>query len=214
MLDWLFGAVASVTATVMFFSIFLAGFVFSSLSILLGGHGDADHDMGDHDVDHDADSYSDHGGDHHDGEHSGSGASSIFSVGMLSVRGMALLANGFGGAGTLAQIQTGRVYFSTAIGMVVGYLFAFFVLFTLKVFRSQQANSLIDISKAVGVSAMVVTSIPRDGYGEIRCVVSGTEVTKSAVSKDGAPIKSGTRVRIEEADGATLVVVPSNTTQQ
>lgn len=210
MLDWLFGAVASVTAMAMFFSIFLVGFVFSSLSIILGGHGDADHDMGDHDVDHDT---SDHGGDHHDGEHSGSGASSIFSVGMLSVRGMALLATGFGGAGTLAQIQTGRVYFSTAIGMVVGYLFAFFVLFTLQVFRSQQANSLIDISKAVGVTATVVTSIPHGGYGEIRCVVSGTEVTKTAVSKDGRAIKSGTRVRIEEADGATLVVVPSNAAQ-
>ncbi len=199
--DWLWSAIASTTALISFFTIFLMGLLFSVFSLIFGGHGDTDHDFG-HDVGHDG-----HGDGHHDGD---TGLSSFFAVGMLSVRGMALLSTGFGGIGALVQLYTGRTLFATATGAIFGYGFAFMILFAVRALKSQQANSLIDTNSAVGASGTVVTSIPQNGLGEIRCVVGGVEVTRTAVSKNGEAIKSGTRVKVEEVAGATMVVAPLN----
>jgi membrane protein implicated in regulation of membrane protease activity len=212
MLNWLFEALASATATVVFFSIMLVGFVFSAASIILGGHGDTDHDIGghdfaDHDFSHDAGHDSGHDSEH-DGDGEGGGLSSFFSVGILSVRGMALFATGFGGIGSLVQIYTGKVLFSTVAGMLFGYSFAFVVLLILRVFRRQQSNSLIDTSVAVGMTGTVTTAIPSNGYGEVRVVVAAVEMTKMAMSCGGQTILSGTRVRVKEVDGSTFVVEP------
>lgn len=211
MLGWLWDIIAATTAAMTFFSLFLLGTAFSVFSIVFGGHGDSDHDF-DHDLGHDTDqdvgSDADHGMDHHDGHDSDSGASNFFSVGVMSVRGMALLSTGFGGLGFLAQIYTGKVLFSTAAGMIGGYGFAFAVLYTLKAFKSQQASSLINLSAAKGESGVVATSIPSGGFGEVRFVVSGMEMVKMAVSKDGTQIRSGTQVKIEQVQGGTLVVTP------
>jgi hypothetical protein len=199
MFGWLTQAIASITAAMTFLGIFLVGVVFSALSLVLGGHGDGDHDFG-HETDHDTDH--DHGSEHH-GEN---GESSIFSVGMFSMRGIILLTSGFGGIGFLVQVSTGKVFFSTAAGIVGGYVFAFIVLYALKIFKSQQANSLIELKSAVGIQGVVTVSIPSTGVGEVRLTVSGMEMSKTAVSKNGVPIRSGTPVRVEEVNGSTLVV--------
>lgn len=204
MLDWLWSGLASTTSVVVFFSIFLVGVIFSSFSLILGGHGD--HDFG-HDFSHDTDHSGDHGGDH-----SGGGLANFFSVGMLSIRGFALFSTGFGGAGMIAQIYSGRTLFSTIVGSIFGYVFALLLLLIVKMLRAQESNSLIDTKTAVGASGTVVTSIPDKGIGEIRCIISGVQMTKTAVSKNGVLIRSGTRVRIEEVDGATMIVVPINAT--
>lgn len=199
MLDWFWSSLASTSAFITFFTIFLMGLLFSVFSLIFGGHGD--HDLG-HDVGHDG-----HGDSHHDGD---TGLTSFFAVGMLSVRGMALLATGFGGAGMIVQLYTGRTFFATVAGAIFGYAFAFLILLAVRALKSQQANSLIDTNSAVGISGTVVTSIPPNGLGEIRCVVGGAEVTRTAVSKNGELIRTGTRVRVEETSGATMVVVPQN----
>jgi len=216
MLHWFSDILASATTTITFFTIFLVGVVFSAFSLILGGHGDhgADHDVG-HDVGHDAGhdgahdgsgDHGDHGGDHSDG---GLGISSFFAVGMFSVRGVALLATGFGGFGFLIFTLTQKILFSTAAALVGGYIFAFIVLYTLKVFKSQQANSLVSSSSAIGVEGIVTVSIPEDGLGEVSLRVSGTEMFKPARSANRGPIKSGTRVQVNQISGGTLVVTPS-----
>lgn len=204
MFGWLWTAVASATATMVFFSIFLVGVIFSSFSLIFGSHSDTDHDFG-HDFSHDASHSSDHGG-----SHDGGGIAHFFSVGMLSIRGFALFATGFGGIGMLVQIRSGRPLFATVVGSIAGYLFAFLMLLFVKMMRAQETNSLIDTKSAVGTSGTVVISIPSNGIGEIRCIIAGVQMTKTAVSKTGEAIESGTRVRIEEVHGATMVVVPSN----
>jgi hypothetical protein len=204
MLSWFFEAIASTSAVMVFFSIFLVGTTAGLLSLLFGGHGDADHDMS-HDMDH----ASDHGGDSHDHD-TDTGVTHFFSVGMLSVRGVTLFATGFGGAGAIAQLYTKKVLFSTVIGTIVGYAFAFILLLIVRSFKSQQSNSLISTDSAVGTNGIIITSIPVSGPGEVKCVLGGVEVTKMAISKNGSPIKSGTRVQIDSVDGATFVVVPLN----
>jgi membrane protein implicated in regulation of membrane protease activity len=197
MLDWLGKMVASTTTTVTFFTIFLAGAAFSVFSLIMGGH----HDSADHDVGTDSD-MSDHGGDS-DGDGDGP-----FSVGVISVRGAALLATGFGGIGFVLFVNTQRVLFSTAAAMVGGYLFAFLVLYALRIFKAQQANSLVQASTAVGAEGVVTVSIPEGGLGEVSLLMSGNEMFKSARSMDGAVIKSGTRVQVRQIAGGALIVTP------
>jgi membrane protein implicated in regulation of membrane protease activity len=220
MLHWFSDIIASATTTITFFTIFLVGVVFSAFSLILGGHSDhgADHDVGHdfgHDAGHDAghdgghdsgSDHGDHGGDHGDG---GFGVSSFFAVGMFSVRGVALLATGFGGIGFLIFTLTQKILFSTAAALVGGYIFAFVVLYTLKVFKAQQANSLVSSSSAIGAEGIVTISIPEDGLGEVSLRVSGTEMFKPARSVNRGPIKSGTRVQVNQISGGTLVVTPS-----
>jgi hypothetical protein len=192
MVHWFTEAVASATTAMTFFTIFLVGVVFSVFSLLLGGHGDHDHDIG-HDADH---------GD------AGDGHGGVFSVGILSVRGLALLATGFGGVGFLAYTRTSKIMFSTGVAMVGGYVFALVVLYALRIFKGQQSNSLIDTSSAIGGEGVVTISIPEGGLGEVGMVVSGTEMFKSARSTSGSAIQSGTRVLVDRIVGGTLLVSP------
>lgn len=208
MYEWLTQALANTTATVVFFSIFLLGVSFSTLSLLFGGDHDADSDVDIGDADGDFD-----GGDHDvgdgDGDAGGDGdASHGMHIGVLSVRGIALLATGFGGAGFVTQIYTQKPIFSTVVAMVFGYLFALGVLSLLKVFKSQQANSLIQTKSAISTTGVVTISIPRGELGEVRINIDGVEVTSMARSSGDQAIPSGTRVRVDDVMGGTFFVSP------
>jgi hypothetical protein len=202
MLHWLSDILASATTTITFFTIFLVGVVFSAFSLILGGHGHSDHDVShdaDHDIGHDTgdhDSGGDHDGstDHADGD---AGAHPL-NVGMLSVRGVALLSTGFGGIGFLVFVTTERLLLSTVLGFAGGYVFAFAVLYT-----------LINVSSAVGAHGIVTVSIPENGLGEVSFSVSGMEMFRPARSANHLPIKSGTRVQVNQITGGTLVVTAS-----
>jgi len=196
MWNWLTNAITSATASIVFFGIFIFGVVFSGITTIFGGHGDSDHDIG-HDSDHDS-------GQGHDGDGSGS----FFSVGMVSVRGLALFATAFGGIGFITQQKTGKPLFSSLVGLISGWVFAFLVLLLFKQFKAQQANSLIDLNKALGAKGVITLSIPERGIGEMRVIVSGQEMYKQVRTSDGSSILCGTSVRVEEVEGGTFVVAP------
>jgi membrane protein implicated in regulation of membrane protease activity len=82
-------------------------------------------------------------------------------------------------------------------------------LYTLKVFKAQQANSLVSSASAIGAEGIVTVSIPEEGLGEVSLRVSGMEMFKPARSANRGPIKSGTRVQVNQISGGTLVVTPS-----
>lgn len=209
MFEWFGHAVSQATAAIVFFSIFTFGVVVSSISLFFGGHDDHDADGGDTDTDHDSDS--EHDSEHADGE-SDSAISTFHGVnmGLLSLRGLCLLSVGLGGVGFVVQIQTGRVVFATVAGLLSGYVFAIAILYLLRIFKSQQANSLTDHSGAVGSQAVVTTSIPENGPGEIRVSITGKEVYKMAVASDGKAIRAGALVIIESISGGSAVVSPVN----
>lgn len=195
MLDWLIESVSSATASIVFLSIFLVGVTISSLSIFFGGHGDHDTDS-DGDSDHDSD---------HDGEHESGGLQGL-PLAVFSIRGMALLSTGFGGVGLLVYLYSGRIFFATLSGGLFGYGFAMLILYGLRIFKSQQANSMISTEDAIGGTGIVTTSIPAGGYGQVRIVIGGTEMYKMSTSTSSNAIKEGTPVRVDRVDGGTLSV--------
>jgi len=207
MFEWLAETASSVTAAMVFFSIFLFGVVISGISLFFSGDDADDADGGDGDGDHDSDS----GGGDADGE-SDMGMASFHGInmGLLSLRGLCLLAVGLGGVGFVVQLHTGKVFFSTAAGIASGYVFAIGILYLLRIFKSQQSNSLVDHNQAVGQQAVVTLGIPENGLGEIRTVISGSEVYKTATSNDGKSIPAGTRVKIDSVSSGSAVVSPIN----
>lgn len=197
MLGWLTSVIASASASIVFLTIFLVGLTSSLFSLVFGGDEDASHDAGDGDV-------------HVDGDHDGGegGGDQGFSVSVLSVRGMSLLATGFGGVGLVVYLQSGKLVFSTIAGFVVGYGFAFLMLYLVRMLKKQQANSIISMDSAIGSKGVIVTSIPVGGLGEVRLVISGVQMTKMCVAKGGKAITSGTSVQVEGVNGGTIVVSP------
>lgn len=172
-------------AMMTFLSIFGAGLVFSMFSLLFGG----DHD---HDVGHD------HGGDHDDGDH---GGPNIFSI-----RGLSLLATGFGGVGLLVMYATKHVLVASIAGLGFGWVFAVVGLSMMRVFMRQQSTSMISTEDYIGVVGVVTTSIPIKGLGEVRATVDGVTMTKAASAVGGKSLSTGTVVRVVRLLGGTLSV--------
>lgn len=173
------------TAEIVYLSICLFGAIVSGFSLLLGGHGHGDHgEVG-----------GDHGGDGY--EH---------GLGLFSVRGMSLLATGFGGIAYLVQNYTGKVLLSSVSGLLFGLLFAIAGLAMVRVFFRQQATSLITPSQISGATGMVTTSIPAEGYGEVLLTAAGQQIAKRASTEGSNTIPNGTPVRVVRYLGGVLVV--------
>lgn len=198
-INWISNLLEAGTALLIFASLAILGTIISIFTMLFGGEHDSDHDFG-HDVggDHDADSH----GDGHDGGH-GIGAWLLLPV--ISVRGMSLMATGFGALGFITYYFTQKLLFSCLVGMLSGWLFAFAAFMLLRVFMKQQANSLIYDQNLVGKIGVVITSIPENGVGEITLQVPGQgQIARSATSKQ--PIRTGRSVRITQVVGSAVQV--------
>lgn len=183
--------ITSAMTELTFLGICIAGLIVCGASLIFGGH-DSDFD-GDHDVD-----LSGHGHDGHDHEQ---------GPGMLSVRGLSLLAVGFGAVGYLAYHYTQKPLFASLTGLASGWLFAFTGLLVLRALLRQQSNALIDTSAIVGSVGIVMVSIPEGGHGEVALTVQGQQLTRVATTQGGA-VEHGTPVRILNSAGGVVVVEP------
>lgn len=172
-----------------FFSIFLAGMIVTLFSLIFGGDHDHGGDAG-HDVHGDS-------GDS-DGEHQGPG--------MFSLRGISLLATGFGAVSFLVMYYTNQILVASVAGMAFGWVFAFVCLSLLRIFIRQQGSSLIDPKDFVGVIGEVTTGIPPHGVGEVRVTVDGVTMTRTASAVGGKKIPTGRVVRVIRAEGGTVCV--------
>ena len=174
-----------------FLAICAAGLVFCVFSLLFGGDADGDADGG--------------SGDGHDGsdghEH---------GPGVLSLRGISLLAIGFGATGFLVYSYTGKPLVASIAGLMAGWVFAFLCMLMLRAAMNQESNSLIDTSAIVGSTGIVTLSIPENGPGEVALSIDGRELNRVANSKGGVNIKHGTRVRVLEAVGGMVIVEAIN----
>lgn len=181
-------------AQITFFSIFLAGMVFTLFSLIFGGDADSDFDADEGDFDHDAD----HGGAH--------GAGDAHGPGMLSIRGASLIMVGFGGVAYIVQHLYGKVLFSSLAGAMSGWIFAFACLAMFRIFLKQQASSMVTPAEIVGASGVVTTSILPGRLGEVMLSVSGTQMNKMATSELDEAIPSGARVKVDLYIGGRVVV--------
>lgn len=189
-------------ALITFFSIFCAGMVFTLFSLIFGG--DADHsDVGDFDADH-GDIDHDHDFGHGDLEHDDASAS--HGPSFFSIRGVSIMAVGFGGIAYIVQYLYGRVMLSSFAGLMSGWIFGLVGLGLINMFLKQQASSNIRISDIKSATGIVTTSIPIGKPGEVILNVAGAQMNKMAVAANGVAIPNGTRVRVVEHHGASVLV--------
>ena len=115
------------------------------------------------------------------------------------------MATGFGALGFITYYFTQKLLFSSVVGTFSGWLFAFMGFMLLRVFMRQQANSLVYNQNLVGKTALVITSIPENGMGEVTLQVPGQgQIARTATAKK--PISRGRSVRIIQAVGSNVEV--------
>jgi hypothetical protein len=174
-------------ALMTFFTIFSVGLVITLFSLVFGGH--------------------DHGGEFHtEVEHGDVGHDEGAGPSMFSLRGLSLLATGFGAVAFLVMLYTDKVLLSSVAGLGFGWVFAFGGIAMMRMFMRQQGSSNISPSDYLESEAEVTTSIPAGGIGEVRTTVHGVTVTRPATSANGQRIPSGRMVRIVRNIGGTLSV--------
>ena len=195
MIDWASNLLSEGLASLVFASLAIVGAIISIVSMLFGG----DHDS---DVDHDVD----HGGDGDHGDHGDSGVGFgwlLYPV--MSVRGMSLLATGFGALGYITFYITEKLLYSCIVGALSGWLFAFVGFMLIRTFKKQQSNSLVQNEALIGLEAIVTLSIPEDGMGEVTLIVPGQgQIRRTAVSSQ--LIRSGRPVKIIRTFGSNVEV--------
>lgn len=100
---------------------------------------------------------------------------------------------------------------STAGGLLLASaMFLFYSRFLI----GSQGSSEVRVSQLVGLTAEVVAPISRGGIGEIAVVAQGSRVTYPARSSQGAAIKRGTLVVIDQMLGTQALVSPKDTSTQ
>lgn len=181
----MWGWLSQSSAVAVFLAIGAVGFLFLLASFVFGEF------LHDFDLDGDTD---------HDIGHDGPG---IFSARVLSV-----FLTTFGGVGAISVSQGYSIFASSLFGLGGGAALGYAVYLFARFLYSQQASSTISSSDLVGQTAQVIVGIPRDGFGQIRCVVGESAVEKVARSKDGDPIPYNTTVIIEDVTGESAVVSP------
>ena len=121
---------------------------------------------------------------------------------------VATFITGFGGGGTVGHYLFelrlgGSLALAAASGLVLAAA-AFGVLEL--IFKQTQAGSEFAVEEMSGREAEVITSIPRDGTGEVATIVKGQREVSAARTSDGSPVGKGRIVVIEKGVGPTLFV--------
>lgn len=155
--------------------------------------------MGDHQVDTSGDighSGFDSGGDIHQG---------VTTSELFSPRNLALLAAGFSAASIIAR-NMGYGEFGTNIAGLCGAVaMVAFGIWLFRFIRSQESNTTTSSTDLVGKTAVVTTSIPEGGFGEITLQnARGTSTSMSAKSQ--TRISAGSSVRIAAVSGNIATV--------
>lgn len=171
--------------------------IFFIVSALMGDH------VGDHSVEIGSDAG--HGGTGFGGDtHYGVTYSELFSI-----RNLALLVAGFSAASILArnahlgQLGTNVAGVCGAFGMVVIGIWLF------RIIRRQESNSITRNTDCVNKIAVVTTSIPEQGFGEITLRNAlGVSTSINAKSR-GSAIQAGSEVKIVAVSGNIATVTVS-----
>lgn len=144
-----------------------------------------------------------HGGmDAGSGTHHGVTTSELFSI-----RNIALLAAGFSGASIIARNADVGVIGTNIAGICGAFIMVAGGIWLFRVVRRQESNSIISNVSLVGKTAMVTTTIPEDGYGEVALGNDhGVSVSLTARSSDGSMIRTGAQVKIAAVAGNIATV--------
>ena len=186
------------TPFLIYFICFGVGLLFTLVSGILGGV------FGGHEV---------HGG-HFSHAHAEAGFAEHEMPGFapLSPTTLAAFVTAFGGLGmilhkipaTRAPMVSGPL---AAIGGLVVASVVFWLFNTL--FRRTQGSSEGHVRLLVGQSAILTTSLPTNGTGEIAYVQGGSRYTAPARAENGIAVAAGTTVTITRVVGSEFFVKPA-----
>lgn len=173
---------------ITFLTILAAGFVYITVSALLG------HIIGDHD--------GGHGGGH--GGHAGHHGQDTISV--FSPKVIAIFMVGFGASGAIGTYYGINVILATLSGIGGGIGLGALALGGLRLLYGQQVSSEVYIDSALGLTGIVTLAIPADGMGEVGVTVKGQYLTYFAASTQSIAIPRNTSVKVQQVQGSYLLV--------
>lgn len=159
------------------------GFVLLMVSMFSGHDGDlsVDHDVGHPDVDD--------------------------SISIFSFRTIMTFMTAFGGIGWLCLYFEKSMLFSSFAGGVAGLVFGFVAWWITNFAMKQQVSSLLNGRDLIGKNAVVHTTIPRGGVGEVQVEFAGQR--KYFPAQSDGEISSGVIVYINDYVSGTLIVSAS-----
>ena len=174
---------------------FGVGFCFTIISALMadvfGGH-DAHSELG--------------SGGHAE---AGSGSHDMPGFSALSPTTIATFITAFGGLGMIfTQIEaTKSPWLSGPLSAFGGMAIATSVVFLFRaIFKRTQSSSESRVATLAGLTATIITPIPKDGVGEIAYVQSGTRYSAPAREEKGIPVPNGREVKITRVVGTQFYV--------
>jgi membrane protein implicated in regulation of membrane protease activity len=136
-------------------------------------------------------------------------SSGVPGISFFSPTVLACFITAFGACGLiLSRIEaTKSVWISAPISAGAGIAIALvaFLLFNW-MFQQTQSSSESRVSSLAGLTASIITPIPKNGVGEIAYVQSGSRYTAPARSEDGTPVPAGKPVRITRIVGSQYYV--------
>lgn len=151
------------------------------------------HDFGDHDFDHGGD-VDGHGDD---------------SPGIFSFRTLVVFLTTFGIVGMVCTYYGLSPIFVILLSMVSGACLGTLTWWMMSLAMKQQANSMMNLDSIVGLSAVVTTTIPINGVGEIALQFNSQRKHITAKSELNNSISENTSVKIVSyGSGVAVVKLP------
>ncbi len=126
--------------------------------------------------------------------------------GLFDSRVIAIFLTAFGGFGAIGAALGYGAAVSSVFGILGGVAFGALVFYFGRFLYRQQASSSVTEEDLIGRTAQVVVGIPANQVGQIACRIGEERVEKIARTRDGAAIKAGETVYIEEITGEGLIV--------
>lgn len=129
-------------------------------------------------------------------------------AGPWSVEVLAGFAGAFGFVGAIAA-ELGGPAIGTAVGLVAAVPTAYLAFRLSRAARNMRTDATPTRADLVGSLGVVVTSIPLEGYGEVRVRIGGQPVKLNARAERAIPL--GAHVFVVDAPSDTSVVVEETT---
>lgn len=133
------------------------------------------------------------------------GLDASHDFGLLDSRVVGIFLTAFGGFGAIGAIFFGAIV-GALFGILGGVALGAIVFYFGRMLYNQQATSSVGARDLIGRQAQVVVAIQPGGVGQISCLVGEERVEKLARAADGAAVKAGETVFIEQITSDAVLV--------
>lgn len=126
--------------------------------------------------------------------------------GIFSFRSIIIFIAVFGAVGGLSYYNANSFGISSLYGILSGFAASILAWYLMKFAFKQQASSLISISDTVNKNAVVTTSIPENGIGEIMIETKGQRKYLSARELNNKSVNIHSKVKVIENQSNIIIV--------